>query len=269
MRPSKPTTFSGTVTARRTLPDFFVERLAYRPGQIVPVHYHAAPAIILLASGRCVLRNDLRRDLPCAPGAAVVHPAGELHSYRYDSGRDAQMLAITLTPGGHDRFCADFDLRRPRVAHAPALAHLTHRLARRVAQPRTSALSLESAVLELLVELFESSEDSPAPLPLARVRTLLHDRFMEPLSLGEIARAADLPPLPLIRHFRRRYGLTPAAYVRKLRLEYARDRLTSSSVSIADLAQELSFFDQSHFCHAFRKQVGISPSAYREAHRHR
>jgi len=61
------TGFSGTVRGRRALPDFTLERLSYSAGQVVPAHYHAAPAIILLVSGHCKVCNDLRRDLPCAP----------------------------------------------------------------------------------------------------------------------------------------------------------------------------------------------------------
>jgi AraC-like DNA-binding protein len=99
------------------------------------------------------------------------------------------------------------------------------------------------------------------------VRDLLHDRFKEPLSLAEIARTADLSLIQLARHFRRRFGYSPAAYIRNLRLAYACERLAFSSVPIVDLAQELGFFDQSHFCHSFGKHFGVSPTAYRQQHR--
>ena len=110
-------------------------------------------------------------------------------------------------------------------------------------------------------------EESSATPSLARVRDLLHDRFKEPLSLAEIAYIAELSPIQLARHFRRQFGCSPSAYIRKLRLAYAREHLVSSSLPIVDLAQELGFFDQSHFCHVFGKHVGVSPAAYRQQHR--
>jgi AraC family transcriptional regulator len=259
--------FSGTVRGRRALPGFTLERLLYRAGQVVPAHHHAAPAVILLASGYCMLCNDVRRDLRCAPGAAIVHPAGELHSYRYEADCDSQMLAITFPAQSCDRFRAPLNLNLPRVTHDPEIAPLTLRLRRRVEQPHTSALSLEAAVFELLGQLCGPSEEASATPSLARVRDLLHDRFKEPLSLAEIARTADLSLIQLARHFRRRFGHSPAAYIRNLRLAYACERLASSSVPIVDLAQELGFFDQSHFCHSFRKHFGLSPTAYRQQHR--
>ena len=261
------TGFSGTVRGRRALRDFVVERLLYRAGQVVPAHHHAVPAVILLVSGRCMLCNDIRRDLPCGPGAAIIHPAGELHSYRYEADRDSQMLAITFQARSCDRFGSSLDLVRPRVTDGPKIAPLMVRLCRRVEQPRTSGLSLEAAVYELLDQLCGTREGSSAMPSLAGVRDLLHDVFKEPLSLTDIARIADLSPVQLGRHFRRQFGCTLAAYVRSLRLAYARERLASSSQPIVDLAQELGFVDQSHFCHVFKEQFGISPGAYRQQRR--
>jgi len=260
------TGFSGAVRGRRALPDFTLERLLYRAGQVVPAHYHAEPAIILLVGGHCTLCNDFRRDLPCAPGAAIVHPAGERHSYRYEADRESQMLAITLPTQSCERFRSPLDLERPRLTHDPEIAPLIPRLRRRVEQPHTSALSLEATVFELLGHLCGTRKESFATPSLARVRDLLHSRFREPLLLTEIARIADLSPTQLARHFRSQFGCSPAAYIRKLRLAYARERLASSSLPIVDLAQELGFFDQSHFCHTFGKHFGVSPVAYRQQH---
>jgi len=257
------TGFSGAVRGRRALPDFTLERLLYRAGQVVPAHYHAEPAVILLVSGHCTLRNDFRCDLPCAPGAAIVHPAGEQHSYRYEADRESQMLAITLPIRSCERFRSPLDLERPRLAHDPEIAPLMARLRHRVQQPHTSALSLAATVFELLGQLCGSCKESSLTPSLARVRDLLHSRFKEPLSLTEIARSTDLSPIQLARHFRRQFGCSPAAYIRKLRLDYACERLASSSLPIVDLAHELGFFDQSHFCHTFGKHFGVSPVAYR------
>ena len=211
-----------------------------------------------------MLCNDIRRGLSCGPGAVIVHPAGEPHSYRYEPDRDSQMLAITFDAQSCDRFGSSLDLARPRVKDGPKIASLALQLRRRIEQPRTSGLSLEAAVYELLAEVCDRRKESPATPSLVRVRDLLHDVFREPLSLTDIARTADLSPIQLGRHFRRQFGCTLAAYVRSLRLAYARERLASSSQLIVDLAQELGFFDQSHFCHVFKQQFGISPTAYRQ-----
>ena len=242
-----------------------MERLDYRAAQVVCTHYHGVPSVIFLASGRCVMQNEARTSVHCDPGTAIVHPAGEMHSYSYGASRGSEMLAVTMPTDSTERFRSHVDLRRPRVTATVTLAHLVQRLKHQMEYPRTSDLSMEGVVLELLGELLLERKEAPPRLPLHRVRALLHDRFKERLSLAEVARAADLSPLHLARRFRREYGVTPAGYVRRLQMEYACHRLGFSSVSIADLAQELGFFDQSHFCHAFKRHVGVTPSAYRQA----
>jgi AraC family transcriptional regulator len=259
--------FSGRVIARRLLPDFLVERLDYRAAQVVCTHYHGVPSVIFLATGCCIMQNEARRSVHCDPGTAIVHPAGEMHSYNFDANSGSEMLAVTMPTDSTERFRSDVDLRLPRVTNTVTLAHLVQRLKHQMAYPCTSDLSMEGVVLELLGELLLERKEAQPRLPLHRVRALLHDRFKERLSLAEIAHSAHLSPLHLARRFRRYYGVTPAGYVRKLQMEYARHRLAFSSVSIVDLAQELSFFDQSHFCHAFKRHVGVTPSAYRQAQR--
>ena len=259
--------FSGRVIARRVLPDFLVEQLDYRAAQVVCTHYHGVPSVIFLASGCCTMQNEARTLVRCHPGTGIVHPAGEMHSYSCDASSGSEMLAITMPTDSTERFRSSLDLRLPRVANTITLAHLVQRLKHQMAHPRTSDLSMEGVILELLGEILLEREEVRPRLPLHRVRTLLHDRFKERLSLAAIARAADLSPLHLARRFRRQYGVTPAGYVRKLQMEYACHRLAFSSVPIAELAQELSFFDQSHFCHAFKRHVGVTPSAYRQEQR--
>lgn len=265
---SPATSFSGTSKSRRAFRAFTVERLFYGAGQVIPAHHHAGPAVILLVDGHCTLSNDLHRGLPCAPGAMIVHPAGEWHSYRYQADGESQMLAITFPIQPCDRFCT-VDLNCPRVTDDPEIAPLALRLRRRVEQPHTSALSIETTVFELLGLIGGDSHQSAATPSLTRVRDLLHNHFKEPLSVTDIARTAELSAIQLLRHFRRQFGTSLGAYVRNLRLTYACERLASSALPIVDLAQELGFFDQSHFCHAFRKRFGISPIVYRQQHRRR
>jgi transcriptional regulator GlxA family with amidase domain len=49
----------------------------------------------------------------------------------------------------------------------------------------------------------------------------------------------------------------------RLRLERACALLSRSSQAIATVAQEVGFYDQSHFNRAFRQAYGAAPSNYR------
>lgn len=53
-------------------------------------------------------------------------------------------------------------------------------------------------------------------------------------------------------------------YIVKARIERAKQMLASSSFSVAQIAQELSFKDASYFSAFFLRETGLTPRAFRE-----
>jgi AraC-like DNA-binding protein len=58
-------------------------------------------------------------------------------------------------------------------------------------------------------------------------------------------------------------GLTFKTVVDQARFQVAADLLADKDVTLANIAQELSYTDQAHFTHAFRRWAGVSPGQYR------
>jgi hypothetical protein len=65
-----------------------------------------------------------------------------------------------------------------------------------------------------------------------------------------------------IRSFRSATGLTPGAYLRQLRVQKSRRLLGPGGLSLAELAAQLGFADQSHFTREFRRVFGITPGRF-------
>lgn len=125
------------------------------------------------------------------------------------------------------------------------------------------------AALEQLVQHHAASRGTRRTLArndarMEQVRELLVERVAENVRLDELARVAALSPFHLIRLFRARYGVTPFAYQRNLRVERARDALRRGE-SLAEIATNLGFADQSHLGRAFRKVMGATPGQYRQS----
>lgn len=97
-------------------------------------------------------------------------------------------------------------------------------------------------------------------------RELIEARVREPLRLVELAAELDIQPAHLSRTFRRVYGVTLSAYVLRRRVELACAALADGDISLAQLAHEVGFADQSHLCPSFRRVTGLTPGAWR---RHR
>lgn len=85
-------------------------------------------------------------------------------------------------------------------------------------------------------------------------------------SLEELARLTNLS----VTHFRRlfvdTFKETPAKYALRLRLNGAREKLETTGRTVADIALEAGFYDQSHFIKTFRSIYGLPPTAYRRRH---
>jgi AraC-like DNA-binding protein len=67
----------------------------------------------------------------------------------------------------------------------------------------------------------------------------------------------------LARVFRDRLHTSVGGYVRMLRLQWAAHRIIETDDSIADIALEGGFADQSHFTRRFREHTGLTPGQYR------
>ena len=83
----------------------------------------------------------------------------------------------------------------------------------------------------------------------------------------EIAAELDVDPRLLARGFHEHFGSSIGEYVRNARLDWAARQLVQTDASLATLALEAGFADQSHFTRSFKRRTGLPPGKYRRAHR--
>jgi AraC-like DNA-binding protein len=81
------------------------------------------------------------------------------------------------------------------------------------------------------------------------------------ITVEDLARLANLNAFQLLRVFQREYATTPYALVLDIRIERAKELLTSG-VKIADVAIDTGFSDQSHLTRHFRRREGMTPKAF-------
>jgi len=104
------------------------------------------------------------------------------------------------------------------------------------------------------------------PGPMSRVRDAIEQRYVESLTLAELAEIARVSTYHLIRAFRAEVGLTPHAYLVDVRVRRARDLLRADRPP-AEVALRVGFADQAHLTRAFKARIGVPPGAYRRASR--
>lgn len=113
-----------------------------------------------------------------------------------------------------------------------------------------------------------SGEEGKARSPLidqvlAHVEQAWSGGRLDPLTLGDLARAAGVTRGHLSRVFRHDLGLTPMEALRLLRLDRAATLLARSNLPIQELAAQCGFGNPFHFSRLFRAAYGDSPRGYR------
>jgi len=85
------------------------------------------------------------------------------------------------------------------------------------------------------------------------------------LSTAQMAGAVNLSESWFSQVFKNTTGLTPYQWQMNKRLEEARDLLSGTDLSVADIAERLGFSDQAHLTRAFRQFVGETPASWRRS----
>ncbi|MFI6172313.1 helix-turn-helix domain-containing protein [Nocardia sp. NPDC051052] len=126
----------------------------------------------------------------------------------------------------------------------------------------------ESAAAFLATHLLTKGKHHCLPGPEhAAVRAgiaLMRDRLAEPLTLADIAAEVHLSVYHFIRVFRAETGETPHRYLSRLRIERARRLLSSSTLTVEQIAERCGFASPGALSSAFVGQVGVRPSVYRK-----
>ena len=104
------------------------------------------------------------------------------------------------------------------------------------------------------------------PLQLGLATDFINLNYAKPLSLEDVAKAADVSVSHLHMLFRAHLRESPHQYLIQKRLRIAGHTLATGNLSIKAVASEVGYPNAENFCRAFRKFFGRSASEYRQAY---
>ena len=90
------------------------------------------------------------------------------------------------------------------------------------------------------------------------------DHLDADLSVDRLAQRANMSSRHFARLFAARMGATPAAYVKRVRIEAARRRIEEGRPRLKQVARQCGFADEQTLRRAFRQVLGITPAEYRQ-----
>jgi len=250
-----------------------VNEVQFRPNHYCPMHWHKYPSVGIVLKGK-LSKQFKESSVTLDASSGYTLPAGILHTD--DFGPGSRAIVIEIDPE-HPVSAQRLTLCRPiferwRKIEDQQLHWLGQRLAAEVRRPDGAASlavdGLVGEVLSVVTRAVIKTQTTEAPEWLIEARDIAGNELHRRVSVTEIAEHVGVHPAYLARRFRAEYGVTPGAYARNARLEWAASKLIETDVPIAELAIQAGFSDQSHFTRAFRRFIDQTPAQYRESYRH-
>lgn len=145
---------------------------------------------------------------------------------------------------------------------SPHLSTLFHR----VAAFENTASPLEKRIY--LFQIFSSLMEKKSASHRGRIEPAvvrLTEHPEENPSVASLAEACGMSQVYFRKLFRSEFGIAPAAYRNRLRLERAARYLEFGQISVQEISDTLGYGTASHFIKEFRRAYGMSPAKYRKA----
>jgi transcriptional regulator GlxA family with amidase domain len=98
---------------------------------------------------------------------------------------------------------------------------------------------------------------------MIEIQDWLHSQYHAPITLEDISSKFTISIRTLNRRFRQATGKSPMQYLQQVRIDNAKELLRTTNLGIAEIAFSCGFSDCSYFSALFRKNISLTPSAYR------
>lgn len=210
--------------------------------------------------------------LTCRPGQCIYLPKGS--TYTVDSAVESVPHTNTSDAGTYAinfHLLDDTPQREPFVLTPRGKDKILSIFSRAEAAWRQKSVAYqEECFLALyhLVKLFKSELATYSHLDsiLEKLAPALHyieaNYTMENISLPHLARLCGISESYLRKLFHSAFSISPAVYIRNMRLNYAKELLRTGEYSVTTAALMSGFNNATYFAREVKKVTGISPNKY-------
>lgn len=255
-----------------------IGEICLAPGAEIHAHPQRCHEISYIVSGTGAFFQD-GAEVTVHPGDIVITPSAGSHMIR-----SAQAESLSFAYAGFnflpDRFP---DSTLMAAFQAPGQLHChdcgdTYFYFRKCLdefyrESGGSRLIVEACLLQIIVWSYRSQTVPPQPPEYTstgqlsgqlvhRIRRYVDNNITLPLSVSGIADALGYSSYYISHLFREKTGQTLQEYVTGRKIEKAKELIGLNRYSFTEIAEKLGYLNLQTFSRVFRKQTGLSPSAY-------
>jgi AraC-like DNA-binding protein/quercetin dioxygenase-like cupin family protein len=250
------------------VPGFEITEEVWEQGCILHAHVHERPHFVVIFEGEC-REHEVSGSRVMDRSSVMYFPPGLCHAVEFK--RRTTLLSIEIEEQRGPMADALFGDATPATLVASAeIFPLALRIRDELRNShRSTDVALEGLALEFMAlasRLLGSRPSPRVPHWAVKARSIIDERYMDKLRLGDLSRAVGVSSISLAEGFRRAFACSVGDYLRKKRVERAIEMLVGSDKSLGEIADGTGFCDQSHFVRVFKAQVGMTPSRYRRNH---
>jgi len=138
-----------------------------------------------------------------------------------------------------------------------------------------SDLILKSYILNLIYQLYQDTTNpfinravpaSPHHNVLKKVLDYIDANLEKKILLNDLAMISNLSPNHFHKVFTETMGLTPNAFISKIRLDKAKELLIRTDLPVSEISINCGFENIPYFSYLFKKHVCVSPGEFRKQH---
>lgn len=138
--------------------------------------------------------------------------------------------------------------------------------AKHLQQVKHTQQPFENLLLKVFNDYLKTKPGSKKKIPAwaQELKEIIQDQIDTNLTLKELSKGLDISPSYLSREFSKHFdNLSFGEYIRKQRIEKAKELMLTPAYSLTEIAYLTGFSDQSHFSRIFKQHTGLSPSEYK------
>jgi two-component system response regulator YesN len=122
-------------------------------------------------------------------------------------------------------------------------------------------------ILENFIARVSSIKDKKRKVRTREICEFIEKTFTKKIAAVDVAKAGGLSVSRALHLIKEETGLSLSGYVNKLRIDYGKYLILNTGVSLADVAIEAGFYDQSHFTRSFKKSAKMTPFHFRQKYK--